>query len=91
MELDVSSLHHPIQPCRTHKEGREKVTERKHLLGRYPAVGHDAEQCRHKEGDYTLHGIEQTDLLRHTNGDEVTSHRGEVGTPYGELQEVHHD
>ena len=67
------------------------MAEGKHALRRHVAVGQDAEQRGHEDGDETLHGIEKSDVFAHARRPEVARHRGEVRAPHSELQEVHDD
>ena len=60
-------------------------------LGRNPTVGYDAQNGRHKQGYYTLHGIKQPDVATQPDTGKVSSHRSQVSSPHGKLQEVHHN
>ena len=56
-----------------------------------PTVGYYTHQRGHKETDNTLNGVEPSDMLTHTMFEEVCAHGSKVRSPYGKLQEVHHD
>jgi hypothetical protein len=65
------------------------MTEPQQALGWNPSVGYDANQGWHKDGNEPLHGKERTNIGTHANITEIDSHASQIGSPYGELQEVH--
>ena len=60
-------------------------------LGGNPAVGHDADDSGHEQGYNPLHGVEKTDFFSKTDFAQISPHRGQIGTPDSELEEVHQD
>ena len=56
-----------------------------------PAVGHDAHEGRHEQGDDALHGKEPFDVRSETDVAQIASQRREIGSPDGKFQEVHQD
>ena len=51
-------------------------------------VGNDTHQCRHKDADNTLDGIEPGYLITQSGNSKIVSHTGEISTPYGKLNKI---
>ena len=90
-ELDVRAGLHGIPAGAQHGETGDALAEGEHLLRRNPFVGDDAHEGGHEDGNEALGGEEKPDLRAEAALGQKTSHRGEVGTPRGELQDIHQD
>ena len=67
------------------------MTDTHHLLSWNPTIGHNAYQCRHKDTRDALHGIKCTNVCTLIGISQITTHRSQVSSPHGKLQEVHND
>ena len=65
-----------IHTCCAHKQAGEGMAETEGLLRLDPAVCDDTHEGRHEETNYTLDGIEPSDVLTKPLLEEVGSHRG---------------
>ena len=74
-----------------HTEGGNHVANGEHALRLNETVGQDTHYGWHENGDYALNGVEPTDVGSHTFASQKTTHRNEISTPHGKLQEVHTD
>ena len=87
-QVDVA---HRVQSGAEHRDTCDELAERQCLLCGDPSVGHDADQGWHKYGDESLCGEEKPDLGTKPGLAEKTSHRCQVRSPDGVLEEVHND
>ena len=67
------------------------MTDAQKFLCRNIFVSNDTYNRRHKDGDYTLHGIEQTDLFSKADRNQIAAHGCEIGSPHCPLKEIHQD
>ena len=65
------------------------MTNRQELLSGNPTVRHNAHQCRHKESNHTLHGVEVAYLVAHPCTEQIGAHGDEISSPHGKLEEAH--
>ena len=87
-QVDVA---HRVQSGAEHRDTCDELAERQCLLCGDPSVGHDADEGWHKYGDESLCGEEKPDLGTKPGLAEKTSHRCQVRSPDGVLEEVHND
>ena len=73
-----------------HRETRQQMAIAQESLRLDILIRHNTHQCRHEDRYYTLNGIEPRDFGTHSGLAEIVAHRGEIGSPNSELQEVHH-
>ena len=90
-ERHVIAMRHAHISGQCHEGTCQQMADTEHFLSRHKAVGHDTYERRHEERHKALHGVEPADILGQAHLGKVTAHRGEVGTPHGELKEVHHN
>ena len=81
---------HAHPPASQHEGTCQQMTETEHALRLHVFVGHDTHQRGHEDRHYSLNGIEPGNLSSHSCLSKIVTHTREVGSPHGELQEVHH-
>ena len=72
-----------------HEHTRNEMAIAKQALRLDKSVGYDAHQRRHEDRHDTLYRIKPRNLGTHTGSAKIITHRSEVSSPHGELQEVH--
>ena len=74
-----------------HHAACHQVADAEQLLRLDKLIGNDSHECRHKDGDDALDGIEPGNLGDHAGTNQIVAHRGQIGAPNCKLQEIHND